>query len=88
MVIFGSLATLVLLTFQNCSSSIAALGFGTPTRASDISEMLQKSRIELDSTVNHFKSNERGINSVPTEKTKNKISVNFTIGKAISDLVL
>lgn len=88
-VIFGSLATLVLLLgFQNCSSSLAALGFGTPTRASDISDMLQKSRNELDSTVGHFKSNSRGINSVSAEEkssvddevinpreTKSKISV-------------
>lgn len=67
-VIFAGLAALTLFSFQNCSPSIAALGFGKPAHANDITDMLNNSRSELDSTVHQFKAKSRDINSVPEEK--------------------
>ena len=63
-VIFAGLAALVLISFQNCSSSLAALGFGKRARASDVSEMLESTQNQLDSTVHQYRAKSREINSV------------------------
>ncbi len=70
--IFAGLAAMVLIGFQNCSPSLVVLGFGKPAKASDLSDMLQASRSEVDSTAQQFKSKSRKINSIPQE---NLISV-------------